>query len=88
MVQPTPRAISERLVKIRNIIKANGGNAEFSVPNSRTATPAKRAPRGSKTPTSNNKKAGAKGNSGKRKRVKPEEGYVSGTFIATLGIRC
>ena len=72
MDQPTPRAISERLVKIRAMIKASGGSAAFSVPSSRTATPAKRAPRENKMPTPK-KSPGANGANGKRKRGKKEE---------------
>ena len=50
MEKPTPRAISERLVKIRNTAKTAGTSTHFSVnrkPATPAGTPRKRAPAGS-----------------------------------------
>ena len=80
MEKPTPRAISERLVKIRNTAKTAGTSTHFSVkkPATPAGTPRKRAPAGSAngakkaTPKKNGTKANGQA-SRKRGRKSSDE---------------
>ena len=81
MEKPTPRAITERLVKIRTTAKSAGTSTHFSVkgkPTTPAGTPRKRAPAGSAngakkaTPKKNGTKANGKA-SRKRGRNSSDE---------------
>lgn len=68
--RPTPRAISERIVKIRALAKASGTTGHFSISSakSNTSTPRKNAANGIAKKTTPKKTNGAKSGAGKRKR--------------------
>ena len=89
--KPTPRAITERLVKIRKDVKSNGVNTHFSVSSakqgastntptitpSKAATPQKRAPRGSK---SGSVPSSARKNGNGNKRPRAGKDYQSDEY--------
>lgn len=68
--RPTPRAISERILKIRAMAKASGTAGHIATPpaNSGTSTPRKKAANGAAKNTPSKKTNGTKGGAGKRKR--------------------
>ena len=80
--RPTPRAISERIFKIRAMAKASGTAGHFSVPsaNSNASTPRKKAANGTMKKAPPKKTNGAKGGAGKRKRG----GRMSDEYIYLL----
>ena len=78
--RPTPRAISERIFKIRATAKASGTATHFSVPSANTATPRKKAPNGTAKKAPPKKTNGAKVGAGKRKRG----GMMSDEYVHLL----
>lgn len=68
--RPTPRAISERILKIRAMAKASDTAGHIVIPptNSGVSTPRKKAVNGAAKNTPSKKTNGTKGGAGKRKR--------------------
>ncbi|KAL9073461.1 MAG: hypothetical protein Q9161_002882 [Pseudevernia consocians] len=66
--RPTPRAISERIFKIRAMAKASGTATHFSVPSANGGTPRKKGANDTTQKATPKKANGTKGGAGKRKR--------------------
>ena len=90
MEKPTPRAITERLVKIRTTAKTAGTSTHFSVrgkPTTPAGTPRKRAPAGSAngakkaTPKKNGTKAN--GQAGRKRGRNSSDEYVHVLLAST-----
>ena len=83
--RPTPRAISERIFKIRATAKASGTSNHFSIPNAKNnpGTPRKSAATGATKKAPAKKINGAKAPGGKRKR-----GGMLGDAYVYVFLRC
>ena len=77
--RPTPRAISERILKIRQTAKASGTSSHLSISNARSnpSTPRKNAANGRIKKATPKKTNGSKAKAGKRKRA----GMLSDMYV-------
>lgn len=85
--RPTPRAISERIFKIRNTAKATGTTSNVSsspATKSNTGTPRKSAINNATKKSLLKKGNGGKVGSGKRKRGGMSDEFVSLPFLSPL----